>query len=747
MQMDIQKLIEQLTLEEKASLCSGLDLWHTKPIERLGIPSIMVADGPHGIRKQDVKSEQLSTADALEATCFPTGCALGSSWDEKLLGHVGEALAVEAKAQQISVVLGPAVNIKRSPLCGRNFEYYSEDPFLSSHLASAYIKGMQSRGVGACIKHFAVNNQETERFTVDVHLSQAALHEIYLASFAYAIKEAKPWTVMSAYNKVGGIHASEHPYLLDEVLRRMWGFEGLVMTDWGANCDRVAGLMATQDLEMPGNGGLNDKKIVEAVEAGTLSIQVLDAAVRHVLQLVQKSIDNLDGEATYDQEAHHELARRCAAECMVLLKNEHNLLPLKQESRILLVGPFAKTPRYQGGGSSHIRPTKLDTLYETMSDYGSVAYAEGFSLSDLGVSDKMEKQALALAKNSDVVVVCAGLADISESEAYDRTTLELPYNQNHLIQELCESGIPVVVTLSNGSAVEMPWAGAVSSILECYLGGQGAAKAVCDILYGLSNPSGKLAETFPLRLEDTPSYLHFPGHHDKVVYAEHRYVGYRYYDAKRMQVLFPFGHGLSYTTFSLSSLEVQNGPTVHIKALLRNTGNRIGKQVVQLYVKQNDTVSSQYGRQLKGFRKVELAPDEMKEVSFTLQREDFAYYDERICNWIVDGGSYLVELGFSSRDIHLTEAIDVCSYSPKPLEVHLGTTIKTLIQELGKEALINPILPLLPFNLEGEDGPMMRSLVYALPIRALVVWSGGVFTETMAQNLVDECNRQNKEGL
>ena len=486
-----------MSLEEKASLCSGLGFWHTKPIERLGIPSIMMTDGPHGLRKQ----EKEGFGKSVPATCFPTAVTLASSWDRKLIEKVGSAIGEECQAEGVSIILGPGVNIKRSPLCGRNFEYYSEDPFLASEMALYYIKGVQSQGVGTSIKHFCANNQEHRRLTVNVIVDERTLREIYLASFEKAVKEGNPWTVMCAYNKVNGEYCSENAYLLSNILREEWGFEGFVVSDWGAVNDRVKGLLAGLDLQMPYDGGLGDRKIIEAVKKGELPEEVLDKAVERILRVVFKAIENKKENATYDKKAHHKLAREVARECFVLLKNEDEILPLKKKGTIALIGAFAKTPRYQGMGSSHVNPTMLDTAYEEILNKVEgkveILYADGYRLDSDVVDEKLIAEAKEIAKRSEVAVIFAGLPEKYESEGYDRDHMKMPENHNRLIEEVSKVQKNLVVVLSNGAPVEMPWIDRVKGILETYLGGQGWGGAVADVLFGVVSPSGKLAETFP----------------------------------------------------------------------------------------------------------------------------------------------------------------------------------------------------------------------------------------------------------
>lgn len=738
-------LLGKLTLEEKASLCSGLDFWHTKPIKRLGIPSIMVADGPHGLRKQIEQSEQVSVTDCLPATCFPTGSCLASSWDEALLYAVGNALGKESKAAQVSVLLGPAVNIKRSPLCGRNFEYFSEDPFLSSSLASSYIEGVQSNGVGACIKHFAANNQEFHRFTVDARITERALREVYLASFEKAVKQAKPWAVMSAYNKVNGIYASEHPFLLNDILRDEWKFTGLVMTDWGANHDRIVGLVVGEDLEMPGNEGLNDQKIVEAVQQGVLNERTLDHVVRRILQLIDKASENLDENVKFNHEAHHQLAKDVASQCMVLLKNQDGVLPLDPAKQVLVVGPFAQIPRYQGGGSSHIVPTKLSDAFSSMQHLGSVSYVQGFLIESDVCDATLEQEVLQKAKEADTVVVFAGLPDEWESEAYDREHLRLPENQNELIRKLAIVHSNVVIVLNNGAPVELPWIHQVKGVLEAYLAGQAGGAAVADILYGNVNPSGKLAETFPLRVEDTPSYLEPQRCGDVVVYGEDVFIGYRYYASKKMPVLFSFGFGLSYTKFSIELLSCSHAActdldTVTVQVCVKNCGSREGREVVQLYISHPKGDVSNPCLQLRGFQKTFIKPGATEIVTFVLNGRDFSYFDEGTKQWVVREGDYHIRIGNSSDNLSAFYKISVYQSSPTRWAFTKDSMVSQLLSHPNGKAILQPALDLLPFDLTGESGRMMWEMVQAMPVRHLIPWSQGKFSESMANELLQTLN-------
>ncbi len=740
-----ESMLNKLTLEEKASLCSGLDFWHTKPIKRLGIPPIMVADGPHGLRKQIEQSEQVSVTDCLPATCFPTGSCLASSWDTDLLSTVGSALGEECKAAQVSVLLGPAVNIKRSPLCGRNFEYYSEDPFLSSALATSYINGLQSNGVGACVKHFAANNQEFHRFTVDARITERALREIYLASFERAIRQAKPWTVMSAYNKVNGIYASEHPFLLNDMLRGEWGFSGLVMTDWGANHDRVAGIVVGEDLEMPGNEGLNDQKIVQAVQQGILEEKDLDHVVRRILRLVDRACENLDQDATYDQKAHHQLAKEVASQCMVLLKNQGEVLPLDPAKHVLVVGPFANSPRYQGGGSSHIIPTKVSDAFSSMQHLGSVSYKQGFSIESELCDTTLEQEVLEGVEQAETIVVFAGLPDEWESEAYDREHLRLPENQNELIRKLAAVHPNVVVVLSNGAPVELPWLRNVKGVLEAYLAGQAGGEAVADILYGIVNPSGKLAETFPRRVEDIPSYLEPQRRGDTVFYTEDVFVGYRYYTSRKMPVLFPFGFGLSYTRFSIEMLSCSHSActerdVVTVQVRVKNCGDCEGREVVQIYITPPRGKVSNPCLQLRGFQKVSLKQGATEIITFVLDRNDFSYFDEELKQWVVEEGDFHIRIGNSSDNLSVSHKISMHQSSENIALFTLDSMVSQLLTHPKGKALLQPAFDLLPFDLTGESGKMMWEMVKAMPVRHLVTWSHGEFSESMAGELLEALN-------
>ena len=626
----IKELISRMTLEEKAGLCSGADFWHTKAVERLGIPATMVSDGPHGLRKQDQEGDHLGINDSIKAVCYPAASATAASFDPDLLEKMGEALGEACQHEKLSVLLGPAVNIKRSPLCGRNFEYFSEDPYLTGKMATALIKGIQSKNVGTSIKHFALNDQEHRRMSSSSDADERTIREIYFPAFEMAVKEAQPWTVMCSYNRINGVYASENHWLLTEVLRDEWGFEGYVMSDWGATADRAEGIRAGLDLEMPASGGINDRKIVEAVKDGKLDEKRVDLCCERILNIVYRYVENAKPDTPWDQEAQHLQAAEVAAECMVLLKNEGGLLPLNREDEIAFIGEFAEKPRFQGGGSSHINCFKTTGALEAAKGL-KVTYARGYDVAADDAPDAMIAEAVAAAKKAKVAVVFAGLPDAYESEGYDRTHMRMPESQNRLIEAVAEANTNTVVVLHNGSPVEMPWIGRVKAVLEAYLGGQAVGLATVRVLYGDVNPSGHLPESFPVKLEYNPSYLFFGGEPRGTEYREGIFVGYRYYDKKKMDVLFPFGHGLSYTTFEYSSLKLsrdamKDTDTVEVKATVKNTGSRAGKAVVQLYVGDAECYVNAIRpvRELKGFRKVFLEPGESKEVSFTLCKRAFA---------------------------------------------------------------------------------------------------------------------------
>jgi beta-glucosidase len=698
----VSSLLGELSLEEKAALCLGSDFWHTAAVERLGIPAIMVSDGPHGLRTQPEAADHVGLAGSLPATCFPTAAALGSSWDPQLARRVGEALGREARALGVAVVLGPGINLKRSPLCGRNFEYFSEDPLLSGVLGAAMIEGIQSQGVGASLKHYAVNNQETDRLRVSAEVDERTLRELYLAGFEHAVTQARPWTVMCAYNKLNGIYASQHPWLLTTVLREEWGFEGLVVSDWGAVHDRVAALAAGLDLEMPPNLGVSDTAIITAVDNGQLAEGVLDTAVARVLQLVERATATPSDPPVVDPGAHHALARAAAAECAVLLKNQDQLLPLQptQGDRIAVIGELARTPRYQGAGSSQVNPTRvevaLDELRAGVPEGVEVSFAAGYNITTTDHDEALADEAVALAQGAEVVVAFVGLPATDESEGFDRTHLDLPANQTALVARLAATNPKLAVVLANGSAVRLAsWEQHAKAVLECWLSGQAAGGAAADLLLGAANPCGRLAETLPLRLEDTPCYLNFPGEAGQVRYGEGIFVGYRGYDALDRPVHYPFGHGLSYTSFAYTNLTAtitgraqDNNLRVKVTCQITNTGPRPGKEVVQLYVGDPQASVARPPRELKAFTKVTLNPNQTTTAEFTLTARDLSYWSPIHHHWVLEGGQFDLAVGASSRDLRLTTTLDIAT-PPLPANLTAMSTLQEWLADPTGSALLH----------------------------------------------------------
>ncbi len=748
---NIKDLIQKMTLEEKAAFCSGADFWHTESLERLGIPASMVSDGPHGLRKQDLESDHLGVNESIKAVCFPTGCGTASSFNRELLKTMGAALGEECQAEGVSVILGPAVNIKRSPLCGRNFEYYSEDPYLAGEIATAHIQGVQSKQVGTSIKHFLANNQETRRLGVNSVIDERTLREIYLPAFEAAVKQAKPWTVMCSYNQINGEFAAESHKYLTKVLREEWGFDGYVMSDWGAVNDRVADLKAGLDLEMPSSHGIWDQEIVKAVKNGTLEEAVVDQAVERILNVVYRYEENRDKTAIFDKEAHDKLARKVAEETIVLLKN-NGVLPLLESQKVVFIGQYAKKPRYQGGGSSHINSYRVTSALEAAAGNPNVFFVQGFEDDKDVINEELLEEAVMAAEKSDIAVIFAGLPDLFESEGFDRTHMHMPKGQNELIHRVAAVQKNTVVVLHNGSPVEMPWVDEAAAIVEAYLGGQAVGAAEYDILFGKVNPSAKLAETFPKHLEDNPSYLDFGMEQNVVTYQEGVFVGYRYYDKKNMEVLFPFGHGLSYTQFSYSNLRVsadkiRDTDTLTVQLDITNVGDRTGKEVVQLYVADKETSMPRPKRELKGFEKVELTPGETKTVTFVLEQRAFAYYHAGMQDWYVESGSFALEVGASSRDIRVRKDIEVeATKFPKMVwsldsvisdiqsDPHAYQKAKPLIDAYQEASMIEDT---------GEAGSeaitkeMLEAQLKYMPLRNFLSFSEMVTLEELQQVIAD----------
>ena len=754
--MDIKNLVSQMTLEEKCGLLSGLDFWHTKPVPRLNVPSVMVSDGPHGLRKQDEGGDHLGMNDSIAAVCMPAACATAASFDRELIRRSGEAIGASAQHEGVSVVLGPAVNIKRSPLCGRNFEYFSEDPYLTGQMASAFIQGVQSKHVGTSIKHFAANNQEHRRMSSSSNASERTLREIYFPGFETAVKEAQPWTVMCSYNRINGVYASQDPWLLTQVLRDEWGFEGYVVSDWGAVSDRVKGVAAGLDLEMPASGGFNDRKVMQAVLEGRLEEAVVDRAVERILTINYKFLENAAPETPWDKEADHALAAEIAGECMVLLKN-NGVLPLNKADSIAFIGEFAEKPRFQGGGSSHINCFKTTSALEAAQGL-NVSYARGYMVKEDTTTPELIAEAVEKAKNARVAVIFAGLPDDYESEGYDRTFMFLPPCQNELIEAVAAVNPNTVVVLYNGSPVEMPWVDKVSAVIEGYLGGQAVGTATVNVLFGDVNPCGKLPESFPKKLSDNPSYLFYGGEGNEADYREGIFVGYRYYDKKEMEVLFPFGHGLSYTTFAfdnlrLSAEEIQDTDILTATVTVKNTGSRPGKTVVQLYAGRNEAGSViRPVRELKGFEKIFLNPGEEKDVSFNLDKRAFAYWNETLQDWHAETGWYSVEIGHSSRDLVLSDSVYIESTVRLPRSYTADTILMDLMADPEAMQVLAPYLAdiqraMTPGSEDKSEAAaeaiteaMNMAMMNYMPLRGALSFGGGMFTEDMLEAVLQQLN-------
>ncbi|MCP3016921.1 glycoside hydrolase family 3 C-terminal domain-containing protein [Nocardiopsis dassonvillei] len=726
-----------LTLAEKASLSSGADFWTTKAVG--DVPSLVLTDGPHGVRRQAGATDHLGLAESLPATCFPPAVGLAQSWDPDLVGRVGAALGAEAGALGVDVLLGPGINIKRDPRGGRNFEYFSEDPLLTGVLGGAWVSGLQSTGVGASLKHFAANNAEHDRMRSSSNIDPRTLREIYLRAFQRVVRTSAPWTVMCSYNRINGVYASEDHWLLTTVLRQEWGFDGVVVSDWGAVQDRPAAVAAGLDLEMPGDGGASDARLLAAVEAGACSTEDVDTAASRVAALAARARGSRrDGAADTERalevgarevEDHHALAREVAARCVVLLKNDGALLPLDPGGSLAVIGGFARNPRYQGGGSSHVNPTRVDVPLEeirALAGSGAVAFAPGYADqaqdgTEPGGAAALREEAVRAASAADTAVVFLGLAEHQESEGFDREHIELPAEQLDLLAAVVRAQPRTVVVLSHGGVLRLaPVAELAPAVLDGALLGQAGGGAVADVLFGRVNPSGRLGETVPVRLQDTPAYLNFPGENSAVLYGEGLYVGYRWYDARDMEVAFPFGHGLSYTSFAYSDLELEQdrtGITAHLT--VTNTGDRAGREVVQFYVAKPDSAVSRAPRELKGFTGVTLEPGHSERVSVLLSREDLAYWEVRADRWVVEGGEYVVSAGASSRDLRATAAIAVEGDALR-LPVTLDSTLGEVMADSRGAALLARAFT--PPAAEGSDNAMgvdMARMMASIPIRRL----------------------------
>ena len=705
---ELTNLIKKMSLEEKAALCTGAGPWTTTPVDRLGIPEMTVTDGPHGVRRgEDIHGFIMKS---LPATCFPTAASMASTWDAGLIQKVGEAIAEECIALKVDVVLGPGVNMKRTPLCGRNFEYYSEDPYLAGEMAVSFINGVQSKGVGTSLKHFAANNQENQRSTISSEIDERTLREIYLPAFEAAVVKAKPWTVMCSYNKLNGTYAAENHRLLTEILKEEWGFEGFVVSDWGAVHDRVEALKAGLDLEMPGPRERRVKEVIDAVRSGKLDEAVLDEAVRRILEIVFISAETVKG-GSFDAARHHALARRVAGEGMVLLKN-NGILPLKKQQHIAVIGRAAKEAYYQGGGSSHINPTQVDNPFDElqkMAGDARLSYAEGYP-KDESFNQALIDEACNNARSAEVALLYICLPATKESEGFDRPDLDLTAHQVALVKAVAAVQPNTVVILNNGAPVVMSeWIDGTAAVLEAWMMGQAGGGAIADVLYGKVNPSGKLAETFPLKLADTPAYINYPGENGAVRYGEGLYIGYRYYDAKEVPVLFPFGHGLSYTTFEYRNPGVSSGTFRDVDGLtvsvdVTNTGKLAGKEVVQVYVHDHKSKLVRPPKELKGFAKVELQPGETRTVSVPLDFRAFAYYHPAYRQWITEDGEFDILIGASSADIRCTKTVALQSTLKLPSILNRDSTLREWTEDPRGMSVLAPLFEQMYAQMQANFG-------------------------------------------
>lgn len=732
---------EQLTLEEKAVLLTGRDFWSTAPIERVGVPSIVLTDGPHGVRLQDGSPDHLGLHDSRPATCFPPAVAVGSSWNPDVAARVGSAVGRQSRALGVHVALGPGVNIKRSPLCGRNFEYYSEDPLLTGALAAAHVRGQQAHGVGASVKHFAANNQETDRMRVSADVDERTLREIYFPAFEHVVTEARPATVMCSYNRVNGIHASENRWLLTDVLREQWGFTGTVVSDWGAVRDPVAAVRAGLDLQMPGTGGVGARRIVDAVEAGELDESVVDTAVERLLALTERA-DTSGGEVDFD--ADHALARELAAECAVLLKNDDDTLPLAVDARIAVIGEFARTPRFQGGGSSHINATRVDAALDAIRELAKleVEFAPGFTADGSGDAGAMRDDAVAVARRTDVAVVFAGLAEADESEGFDRDGISLPETQIGLIRAVAAVAPRTVVVLSNGGVVSLePWHDDVDAVLEGFLLGEAGGGALADLLFGVANPSGRLAETIPVRLADTASYVNFPGEQGHVRYGEGVMVGYRWHESVDLPARYPFGYGLSYTTFDVGALcvDVLGEDTARVSVTVTNTGSRAGSHVVQVYVSTSAGPVRRPRRELRAFAKLRLEAGESRTVTMDLNRRAFAFWDVERDGWSVAPGEYAVQVCENAASVTMSQAVTL-----RGDDVLDALTMESTVEQWFTHPVVGPTL-LAEFADRAdasERAPDMLRMVGSMPMRTMVGMLGDAAPVTKLEQMMELSRRE-----
>ncbi len=798
------EIIKKMTLEQKAAFVSGHDYWHLESAPELGLPEIMITDGPHGLRKQKgkdyvepegekSKSGGIGLGNSVPTTCFPPAATSSCSWDEELLRAEGEAMGQECLKEKVSTILGPGTNIKRSPVCGRNFEYFSEDPLLAGKCSAAVINGVQSKGVGTSLKHFACNSQEAFRMVLNEVIDERTMREIYFPAFEIAVKEAQPWTIMNSYNRINGVYASQNEWLQEKVLRDEWGFEGLLVTDWGASVDRIPGLKAGTDLEMPSSGTLNTKRIIEAVKNGTLDENVLNERVDKVVDLIVKSKPALAKSHTFDKDAHHKIAQKIAEGSMVLLKNDDNLLPLKKGQKVAVIGEMAKAPRFQGAGSSVINPTMLSNAFDEMKKLGvDMTYAQGYYKSAPTKKDKnrksddqLIKEACAAAKACDIAVVFVGLTEEFEGEGYDRESIEMPSNHNALVSAVAAANPNTAVVLAGGSVVHMPWVDDAKALLNSGLGGQASGAAVANILTGAVNPSGKTSETYPLSFSDNPTYGNYPG---GPVTSEHResvFIGYRYYDAAKKEVLFPFGHGLSYTTFEYSDIKlsadkIKDTDTVTVSFKIKNTGDVDGAEVAQVYVADKESTIYRPVKELRAFKKVFIKAGEEAEVSLELSKRAFAFYNVELGDWQVETGEFDIMVAASSRDIRLTATMTVESTVDAAIPDYRATApnyyndVANITRddfaavygalpspEIDKNkkidlycclndarhtkwggrlcGLIEKIMSGMGSDANG-DGKMLAAMATQIPIRNFIAMSMGAFSPAQAEGLLKMLN-------
>ncbi len=745
--------VKKLSLKDRINLCNGVGKWYTQEVDGLG--SIMMSDGPHGLRK--VLNDGVSkTPERIKATCFPTAAGLACSWNEELIGEVGRTIASEAKAEQVSIVLGPGVNMKRSPLCGRNFEYFSEDPYLAGKLATAYVKGVQGEGIGTSLKHFAANSQETRRFTIDEIVSDRALREIYLTAFEMVVKEAQPKTIMASYNMLNGEHACENKWLLTDLLRKEWGFKGLVMSDWNAVTDIGKAITAGCDLTMPSSMGEWARRSVKMVGEGTLDEKYINQSAQRVADLAEWGLSNMDDNATYDKEANHAVASNIARECMVLLKND-GMLPLKKGENVAIIGGFARNPRFQGGGSSHVEPTRADDIFESFAQIGGgkLLYAQGYPEISDQPDDTLIAEAVAAAKKCGKAVIFAGRPENYEIEGRDRKHMKMPLSHSKLIEEVGKACPDTAVIVSAGSPAEMPWIDSVNAILHAYLGGQALGRAIAEIVYGAVNPSGKLAETHPIKVEDNPTYGFYPGDTKRSIHAEDIYIGYRWYEKKKIPVNFSFGFGMSYTKYvyesiSLDKTAMTDEDTLTVTVKVKNVGERDGKEIIQLYTSAPEKAAEPRSvKELKGFKKVFIKAAESAEVTFTLSKRAFAYWDEYENKWRVPTGKYKVLIGASSVDTPLVAEVNIEEKNPPLHPITMETPFGELMNNRAYDEVTTDLiravssantLRILTTG-DGKDEPVYEGRQNQNARKGVYIGGGGIpFAEI--EKAIEEANKK-----